>query len=103
VVDEGIDIFINSSLLLIIKGGLNMAKFRGKVTFDENRCKGCELCTTVCPVDIVKMDKSRINIKGYHPAMVDIMDKCIACTNCATVCPDMVISVEKINDAEDKK
>jgi len=68
----------------------------GKVTFDENRCKGCELCTTVCPVKIVIMDKDRINIKGYHPATVKEMDKCIACGACARMCPDVVIRVEKL-------
>lgn len=68
----------------------------GKVTFDENRCKGCELCTTVCPVKIVVMDKSRINIKGYHPATVNEMEKCIACGSCAKTCPDSVITVEKL-------
>lgn len=68
----------------------------GKVTFDENRCKGCELCTTVCPVKIVVMDKSKINIKGYHPASVNDMEKCIACGSCAKICPDSVITVEKL-------
>ncbi|MGI5997084.1 MAG: 4Fe-4S binding protein [Lutispora sp.] len=68
----------------------------GKVTFDENRCKGCELCTTVCPTKIVVMDKDRINIKGYHPATVKEMDKCIACGSCARICPDVVIKVEKL-------
>lgn len=72
-----------------------MAKIRGKVTFDEDRCKGCELCTAVCPVNIIKMDKSRINNKGYHPATIYEMDKCIACANCAIICPDLVITVEK--------
>jgi 2-oxoglutarate ferredoxin oxidoreductase subunit delta len=47
-----------------------MAKIKGKVTFDEDRCKGCELCVTVCPVKIIKMDKSRMNAKGYHPATI---------------------------------
>ncbi|MDI9476572.1 MAG: 4Fe-4S dicluster domain-containing protein [Natronincolaceae bacterium] len=72
-----------------------MAKIKGKVTFDEDRCKGCELCVTVCPVKIIKMDKSRMNAKGYHPATIYEMDKCIACANCATICPDLVITVEK--------
>jgi 2-oxoglutarate ferredoxin oxidoreductase subunit delta len=70
-----------------------MAKIKGKVTFDEDRCKGCELCVTVCPVKIIKMDKSRMNAKGYHPATIYEMDKCIACANCATICPDLVITV----------
>lgn len=66
-----------------------------KVTFDENRCKGCELCTTVCPVKIVVMDRDRINSKGYYPATVKEMDKCTGCASCARICPDVVITVER--------
>lgn len=77
-----------------------MAKVRGKVTFKEDLCKGCELCTTVCPVNIVKMAEDRINVKGYHPATVEEMEKCIACGNCATICPDTVIEVERIKAEE---
>lgn len=68
----------------------------GRVIFDENKCKGCELCTTVCPVKIVVMDKDRINVKGYHPATVKEMDKCTACSSCARICPDVVIKVERL-------
>ncbi|TVR32701.1 MAG: 4Fe-4S dicluster domain-containing protein [Spirochaetaceae bacterium] len=73
-----------------------MAKARGAVYFETDRCKGCELCTAVCPVDIVVMDRKSINRKGYNPATVTEMDKCIACANCATVCPDLVIRVERV-------
>ena len=68
---------------------------KGRVHFREERCKGCELRTTVCPVKIVKMDKDRINQRGYNPATVSDMDKCIGCGNCATICPDLVITVER--------
>lgn len=68
----------------------------GRVIFDENKCKGCELCTTVCPVKIVTMDRDRINVKGYHPATVKEMEKCTACSSCAKICPDVVIKVERI-------
>ncbi|MDD2504298.1 MAG: 4Fe-4S dicluster domain-containing protein, partial [Clostridia bacterium] len=54
-----------------------------RVTFDEDRCKGCELCVSVCPKHVVHMTKDRINKKGYHPATVDEMDKCIGCAFCA--------------------
>jgi 2-oxoglutarate ferredoxin oxidoreductase subunit delta len=63
-----------------------------KVVFDEERCKGCELCTTVCPVNIIRMAE-RINSHGYHPAEVIDMDKCISCGLCAQMCPDIVITV----------
>jgi len=67
----------------------------GRVIFDENKCKGCELCTTVCPVKIVTMDRERINVKGYHPATVKEMEKCTGCSSCAKICPDVVIKVER--------
>ncbi|MGX8797269.1 4Fe-4S dicluster domain-containing protein [Fusibacter sp. JL298sf-3] len=69
---------------------------KGKVTFNEDKCKGCALCTTACPVKIIKMDTSKINKKGFHPASVADMDKCIGCANCAMICPDTVITVERI-------
>lgn len=66
-----------------------------KVTFRTDRCKGCELCTTVCPKNIVVMDAAVVNRKGYHPATVADMEQCIGCASCAKICPDSVITVEK--------
>ena len=66
-----------------------------KITFDTNRCKGCELCTTVCPKHIVVIDTAVTNRKGYHPATVKEMELCIGCASCAKMCPDSVITVEK--------
>ncbi len=66
-----------------------------KVTFNEDRCKGCGLCVDACPKKIVIMAKDRINQKGFHPATVVEMDKCIGCAFCATMCPDVVIEVER--------
>ncbi len=67
-----------------------------KVIFDSERCKGCGLCPTVCPKEIIKMS-DRINSKGYHPAYVDDsdMEKCIGCAFCYEICPDAVIEVYK--------
>ena len=66
-----------------------------KVTFNTDRCKGCELCTTVCPKHIVVMDAPVVNHQGYHPATVKEMELCIGCASCARICPDSVITVEK--------
>ncbi|MDY6314688.1 MAG: 4Fe-4S binding protein [Clostridia bacterium] len=65
------------------------------VIFNEDKCKGCQLCTTVCPKGIVHMAKDRINSKGFHPAEVTEKEKCIGCAFCATICPDVVIEVER--------
>ncbi len=66
-----------------------------KVTFNEDKCKGCGLCVIACPKKIVELNKSKINGKGYHPAMITDQSACIACAFCATMCPDAVITVEK--------
>ncbi len=64
------------------------------IVIDEDRCKGCELCTTVCPQgDLVQMAR-HFNVNGYRPSVfVDPEGKCTGCTLCATMCPDAVISV----------
>ncbi len=66
-----------------------------EATFHENICKGCGLCVVMCPKKIIKLDTSRVNIKGYYPAMINNMVECIGCANCAKICPDSVITVRK--------
>jgi 2-oxoglutarate ferredoxin oxidoreductase subunit delta len=65
-----------------------------KVTFNEERCKGCEVCASVCPKKIIHM-ADRFNSKGYRPAEVTEQDQCIGCAFCARMCPDVVIEVYK--------
>ena len=72
-----------------------MAKIKGTVVVDAERCKGCELCVSVCPKHIVAIDKAVTNRKGYHPAGVTDIASCIACASCAKICPDSIITVEK--------
>ncbi|MDR0654414.1 MAG: 4Fe-4S binding protein [Synergistaceae bacterium] len=67
----------------------------GRITIFENVCKGCGLCTLVCPKKIMTIDRSRFNGKGYNPSTVTDMSQCIACAMCATMCPDSAIMVEE--------
>lgn len=68
-----------------------MAKYQ--LDFNNDVCKGCELCVNSCPVKILEMSNSRMNASGY--ALVDVLniDKCIGCAFCAMICPDSVIKV----------
>ena len=66
-----------------------------KLTFREDRCKGCGLCADACPKHILILSKTRLNQKGYSPAELTEPEKCIGCAFCATMCPDCVITVEK--------
>jgi 2-oxoglutarate ferredoxin oxidoreductase subunit delta len=63
------------------------------IVIDEDRCKGCQLCTTVCPKDLVRMAEN-FNAKGYHPSKLeDPEGECTGCTMCALMCPDVAITV----------
>ena len=68
---------------------------RAVLTFDRDRCKGCELCIAACPKHILALDLERVNKKGYHPAGITDPSQCVACACCAKICPDSVITVEK--------
>jgi 2-oxoglutarate ferredoxin oxidoreductase subunit delta len=66
---------------------------KGTIKIDEGRCKGCELCTTVCPKDLIQM-ATYFSPRGYRPAMlVDPKEQCTGCLLCATICPDVAITV----------
>lgn len=67
-----------------------------KVSFREERCKGCGLCANACPKHIITFAE-RLNLKGYKPVEVtaENMPQCIGCASCAKMCPDCVITVEK--------
>lgn len=71
----------------------------GHIVIDEARCKGCELCVSVCPRQLIRIG-NRINELGYHPAEfrqeseVDGKWKgCTGCAVCGLVCPDTAIEV----------
>ena len=65
----------------------------GRITINEERCKGCALCLEACPPGIIKL-ADRINSMGYRPAtLYDPEFFCTGCALCAMVCPDAVITV----------
>lgn len=68
---------------------------KGTVTFNQDICKGCGNCVSVCPVNILALESDKINRKGYHPAHAVEPEKCIGCANCFNICPDYVITVER--------
>jgi len=71
---------------------------RGYITIDVELCKGCYLCQSVCPFDLISISDS-LNQKGYYPAQYDEKEieiknhVCKGCALCAMVCPDIAIEV----------
>ena len=74
----------------------------GKIAIDENRCKGCALCVSACPFNLIRISE-RINSQGYYPAeFVDVEGKCTGCTLCAITCPDVAIVVYRRKKKENR-
>uniref|UniRef100_A0A7C4AH14 4Fe-4S dicluster domain-containing protein n=1 Tax=Fundidesulfovibrio putealis TaxID=270496 RepID=A0A7C4AH14_9BACT len=65
-----------------------------RIAINEERCKGCLLCTAACPEGILRRS-GHINSQGYKVAEADpaLAGACTGCTACARVCPDLVIMV----------
>jgi 2-oxoglutarate ferredoxin oxidoreductase subunit delta len=72
-----------------------MAKNKGRIVVDIEKCKGCGVCIPACPNDVIALAKE-VNGKGYHYMYMENPEACVGCTNCATVCPDSVITVYRL-------
>lgn len=65
-----------------------------KIVINELRCKGCALCTIVCPQNLIEMS-TELNRQGFLPAIIseEALQRCSGCTLCALMCPDVAIEV----------
>lgn len=72
-----------------------------KIIVDAERCKGCTLCVTVCPHNVISIS-DKANSKGYFPAQATGAD-CTGCASCAIVCPDCAIEIYRSDEASPDK
>ncbi len=64
----------------------------GVVEVDLDKCTGCNLCTLICPANVLEM----FGEKGDRRARVkDELVYCLACDNCQASCEGDAISVVK--------
>ncbi|MEA1993700.1 MAG: 4Fe-4S binding protein [Euryarchaeota archaeon] len=56
------------------------SKFRGAVSYDRDKCIGCQLCTRVCPSQAIEFKPEEKKIKIF-------MARCTFCSQCVEVCP----------------
>lgn len=57
-----------------------------KLTLKQNWCKGCGICVTFCPKNVLELKSDKICIKDQA--------SCIYCGQCELRCPDYAIYVE---------
>ena len=54
------------------------------IQLEKIKCVGCFSCSSVCPIEIIRMES---NFEGFkYPIIIDD-DKCIRCNLCEKVCP----------------
>lgn len=91
--DGGANHFSGQEKETICKYDSTMAKVRGAITVNIERCKGCNLCVVACPTETLSLQPNEVNDRGYHFAYMAQPDKCTGCCSCAWVCPDACIEV----------
>ena len=72
-----------------------MAKAKGAVVVNTERCKGCNLCVVSCPLAVLSLIKEA-NSKGYNYSYMLAPENCVGCATCAYICPDACITVYKV-------
>lgn len=72
-----------------------MAKIKGAIVVNTERCKGCDLCIVACPSKVLALSK-QVNAKGYNYSYMLNPDECTGCAQCGLVCPDACIEVYKV-------
>lgn len=65
---------------------------KGWIEVDQLFCKGCELCVSSCPQEVLALDLDHLTPKGYHPVYLK-SEGCTGCVICAIVCPEAALTV----------
>jgi len=75
-----------------------------RVVINEERCKGCLLCTSVCPSQAL-VQSDRLNAQGYKPveACLNPTEPCSGCGFCAEICPDLAITVYRSTKSKERE
>ena len=80
------------SYLLYKKDMFGGGKVKAEFTIKSERCKGCGICVTFCPKQVLALD-------ALGKVYVKDIEKCIACGQCELRCPDYAIFVDKVKEA----
>ena len=69
-----------------------MAKLKGAIEVNTERCKGCQLYIIACPQKVIAL-ANKVNLHGYPYVEAVNEEACVGCASCGIVCPDGCITV----------
>ncbi len=72
----------------MIPGTVRYAQGAAALLIHRNFCKGCRICVTDCPEQILVLDTEDV-------AVLTDAHRCIFCGVCAVRCPDFAIVLER--------
>ncbi len=67
----------------------------------QEQCKQCGLCVEFCPKNVLCLDLTKYNKKGYHPVDACDIEACVNCEFCERICPDMAIFLADREEARE--
>lgn len=62
-----------------------------EIKIDNDRCKACGLCVSVCRLGAIEIDRKAEARYGDGCAVVT--GDCVGCGMCALICPDIAIEI----------
>jgi formate hydrogenlyase subunit 6/NADH:ubiquinone oxidoreductase subunit I len=54
--------------------------FRGKISYDREKCTGCKLCVRICPTKAIEFIPEEKKVKVF-------VSRCCFCAQCVEICP----------------
>jgi 2-oxoglutarate ferredoxin oxidoreductase subunit delta len=67
---------------------------KNNVTIEPKFCKGCLICISACPKNVIGTSDVRSEAGSLVPQVLRV-DDCIGCMLCEKMCPDTCITVER--------
>lgn len=61
-------------------------KFRGKISYNRDKCTGCQLCIRVCPTKAIEFIPEDKKVKIF-------VARCCFCAQCNDICPTKALSM----------
>jgi NADH-quinone oxidoreductase subunit I len=96
----GVNIFYKSETRLYPDEKVKLSpRYRGRVILTRNidgkeRCVACNLCSAVCPVDCISVQKSETITGRWYAKFFRInFSRCIFCGLCEEACPTAAIQL----------
>ncbi len=60
--------------------------FRGKISYNRDKCTGCQLCIKVCPTKAIEFIPEEKKVKIF-------VSRCCFCAQCNDICPTGALSM----------